>query len=127
MFVASIAAGKAYCDLEGELDIVRPPTGCHLCREHARYSRPARHRRLMGRGWPEPRAAWGAGVPSSAGEARLAPFWPNLGAPHLVFDTGHDSVVGETKVKGGALNYDELVVYAEAAALPQYLIVYSLP
>ena len=40
---------------------------------------------------------------------------------------GHDSVVGETKAKGGSLNYDELVVYEEQAALPQYLIVYSLP
>ena len=35
-------------------------------------------------------------------------------------------MVGETKAKGGALNYDELVVYAEEAALPEHLIVYSL-
>jgi hypothetical protein len=65
MFVASVAAGKAFCDLQGELDVERPPAG-------------------------------------------------------------HDSIVGETKAKGGALNYDELVVYAEEAALPEHLIVYSL-
>ena len=35
---------------------------------------------------------------------------------------GYDSVVGEV---GGGLNFDELVVYSEAAALPEYLIVIS--
>ena len=49
MFVASVAAGKAFCDLQGELDVERPPAG-------------------------------------------------------------YDSVVGETKAKGGSRNYDELVV-----------------
>jgi len=38
---------------------------------------------------------------------------------------GHDSVVGEVVAKGGQLNYDELVVYSEAAALPEFLIVVS--
>ena len=65
MFMASVAAGNAFCTLEGQLDISRPPDG-------------------------------------------------------------HDSVVGETRAKGGQLNYDELVVYSEQAALPQYLVVYSL-
>ena len=37
---------------------------------------------------------------------------------------GHDSVVGEV---GPNLNYGELVVYNETAALPEYLIVYSMP
>jgi hypothetical protein len=36
---------------------------------------------------------------------------------------GHDSIVGEV---GPNLNYDELVVYSEDAALPQFLIVYSI-
>ena len=35
---------------------------------------------------------------------------------------GYDSVVGEV---GDHLNYDELVVYNEAAALPEFLIVVS--
>ena len=37
---------------------------------------------------------------------------------------GHDSVIGEA---GGALNYDELVVYKSDQAIPTYLIVYSMP
>lgn len=58
------------------------------------------------------------------------------GRAHLAYEdsldidrppAGCDSVVGETRAKGGSLNYDELVVYTERAALPQYLIVYSLP
>lgn len=36
---------------------------------------------------------------------------------------GHDSVTGEV---GPHLNYDEIVVYDEAAAVPNYLIVYAL-
>ena len=36
---------------------------------------------------------------------------------------GYDSVVGEV---GPNLNYDELVVYNDAAALPEFLIVYIL-
>ncbi|EOD17497.1 hypothetical protein EMIHUDRAFT_244098 [Emiliania huxleyi CCMP1516] len=35
---------------------------------------------------------------------------------------GYDSIVGEV---GANLNYDELVVYNEAAALPRFLLVYS--
>ena len=65
MFMASVAAGRAHCTLESELDVSRPPAG-------------------------------------------------------------FDSIVGETTAKGGKLNYDELVVYVEDAALPQYLIVYTL-
>lgn len=34
---------------------------------------------------------------------------------------GYDSVLGET---GDRLNYDELVVYDEAAAMPKYLVIY---
>ena len=63
MFVASVAAGKAYCTYEAELDVTRPPQG-------------------------------------------------------------YDSIVGEV---GQHLNYDELVVYNQAAALPQFLLVYSMP
>ena len=36
---------------------------------------------------------------------------------------GYDSVVGEV---GEALNYDELVVYSESAAIPEYLIMYTI-
>jgi hypothetical protein len=36
---------------------------------------------------------------------------------------GYDSVTGEV---GPNLNYDEIVVYDEAAAVPNYLIVYAL-
>jgi hypothetical protein len=36
---------------------------------------------------------------------------------------GYDSVVGEV---GDHLNYDELVVYHESAALPQYLMMYTV-
>ena len=61
LFVASVAAGKAYCTHDAELDLSRPPDG-------------------------------------------------------------YDSVVGEV---GDHLNYDELVVYNEAAALPEFLIVVS--
>ena len=56
--MASVAAGRAHCTLESELDVSRPPAG-------------------------------------------------------------FDSIVGETTAKGGKLNYDELVVYVEDAALPQ--------
>ena len=61
MFVASVAAGRAFCTYEGELDVSAPPGG-------------------------------------------------------------YDSIVGEV---GSNLNYDELVVYDEAAALPEFLVVYS--
>jgi len=61
MFVATVAAGRAYCTHEAELDVTRPPDG-------------------------------------------------------------YDSIVGEV---GANLNYDELVVYNEAAALPRFLLVYS--
>ncbi|RIA97887.1 hypothetical protein C1645_751053 [Glomus cerebriforme] len=37
---------------------------------------------------------------------------------------GHDSVLGEPSANGN-LNYDEVVVYKEAASIPQYLIVYK--
>ena len=36
-----------------------------------------------------------------------------------------DSVLGLTKAEGGSLNNEENVVYAEAAALPSYLVVYK--
>jgi len=32
-----------------------------------------------------------------------------------------------TKVEGGALNFEENVVYDQRAAIPSYLIVYKLP
>ena len=38
-----------------------------------------------------------------------------------------DSIVGLTAAEGGALNHEENVLYAEAAAIPSYLIVYRLP
>lgn len=37
----------------------------------------------------------------------------------------YDSVVGLTTAEGGSLNYEESVVYSEAAAIPSYLIVYK--
>jgi hypothetical protein len=37
--------------------------------------------------------------------------------------TGYDSVVGEP---GKDLNYDELVVYQNCAAIPCYLIIYTI-
>jgi hypothetical protein len=37
---------------------------------------------------------------------------------------GYDSVLGEPSAAGN-LNYDEVVVYKEAASIPQYLIVYK--
>lgn len=37
---------------------------------------------------------------------------------------GYDSVIGEV---GQGLNYDELVVYNNAAAIPAYMIAYSMP
>jgi hypothetical protein len=37
-----------------------------------------------------------------------------------------DSVTGLTKADGGALDYEENVVYDESAAIPSYLIVYKL-
>lgn len=61
LFLCRVAAGRAYCTTEAELDLQRPPAGC-------------------------------------------------------------DSVVGEV---GPHLNYDELVVYDEAAALPEFLLVVS--
>ncbi|CAG8552236.1 4824_t:CDS:2 [Diversispora eburnea] len=39
---------------------------------------------------------------------------------------GFDSVLGEPSATGN-LNYDEVVVYEEAASIPQYLIVYKVP
>jgi len=41
----------------------------------------------------------------------------------LIADGRHNSVTGEV---GPHLNYDELVVYDTAAAVPNYLIVYAL-
>jgi len=38
---------------------------------------------------------------------------------------GYDSVIGEP-CSGGILNYDEVVVYHEEAAIPSYLIAYSV-
>ena len=38
----------------------------------------------------------------------------------------YDSVVGLTTAEGGKLNYEESVVFDEAAAIPSYLIVYKL-
>merc|ERR1712137_149047 len=43
-----------------------------------------------------------------------------------VHDKGYDSLLGETDVNGGALNYDELVVYRNEAAIPSYLIAYEV-
>jgi len=40
--------------------------------------------------------------------------------------TGYDSVLAEV-VPGGALNYDELVVYNNDAVLPSYLVMYDSP
>jgi len=37
---------------------------------------------------------------------------------------GYDSVLGLTVADGGQLNYEENVLYTEAAAIPSYLIVY---
>ncbi|KAJ8600799.1 hypothetical protein CTAYLR_009998 [Chrysophaeum taylorii] len=48
-------------------------------------------------------------------------------APELHLDRpppGYDSVVGEV---GDYLNYDELVVYTEAAVLPNFIIIYAFP
>ena len=39
----------------------------------------------------------------------------------------YDSVLGLTRQDVGMLNYEENVVYSDAAAIPSYLIVYSLP
>ena len=38
----------------------------------------------------------------------------------------YDSVVGLTTAEGGKLNFEESVVYSEAAAIPSYLIVYKM-
>ena len=38
---------------------------------------------------------------------------------------GYDSVEGLTRNEGGALSWDELVVYQDEAAIPSYLIVYA--
>jgi len=40
---------------------------------------------------------------------------------------GADSIVGLSNADGGALNYEETVVYRNEAAIPSYLIVYRLP
>ena len=40
---------------------------------------------------------------------------------------GADSIVGLCTADGGALNYEETVVYRNAAAIPSYLIVYRIP
>ena len=40
---------------------------------------------------------------------------------------GADSIVGLCTADGGALNYEETVVYRTAAAIPSYLIVYRIP
>lgn len=40
---------------------------------------------------------------------------------------GKNSVVGESMAHGGAINYEETVVYQNEAAIPSYLIVYRLP
>ena len=37
----------------------------------------------------------------------------------------YDSVEGLTRSEGGALSWDELVVYKDEAAIPSYLIVYA--
>ncbi|CAG8658708.1 6602_t:CDS:2 [Ambispora leptoticha] len=54
------------------------------------------------------------------------------GFPQIVDDTnlvrppnGYDSILGEPSSTGN-LNYDEVVVYDEAACLPQYLIIYRV-
>lgn len=39
----------------------------------------------------------------------------------------NDSIVGLTTDDGGALNYDEAVVYDPSAAIPSYLVVYRIP
>ena len=39
----------------------------------------------------------------------------------------HDSIHGLTVASGGALNFDELVVYRNDAAVPSYLIAYQMP
>lgn len=39
----------------------------------------------------------------------------------------HDSVTGLTTDDGGALNYEENVVYDDCCAIPSYLIVYRMP
>ncbi len=39
---------------------------------------------------------------------------------------GPGAAPGAPAAESGELNYDELVVYHEGAALPSYLIVYSL-
>jgi len=41
--------------------------------------------------------------------------------PHGAFD----SLYGATVEDGGALTYDELVVYTPSAAVPSYLIIYQ--
>jgi hypothetical protein len=38
----------------------------------------------------------------------------------------YDSLVGLDHASGGVLNYEEAVIYEEAAAIPSYLIVYKL-
>ena len=60
------------------------------------------------------RVAAGRAFRTTEGELELAGDAPPL---------GYDSVVGEV---GEALNYDELVVYNESAAMPEYLIMYTI-
>ena len=62
-----------------------------------------------------------------------------VGAPHETYEEtlsqrdveaavgrGYNSVVGLDRADGGALNYEETVLYDEHAAIPSYLIVYEL-
>lgn len=44
-----------------------------------------------------------------------------------ILTCGYNSVVGESVANGGAINYEETVVYQNEAAIPSYLIVYRLP
>mmetsp|Transcript_9613 Transcript_9613/g.13310 ORF Transcript_9613/g.13310 Transcript_9613/m.13310 type:complete len:358 (-) Transcript_9613:106-1179(-) len=46
-----------------------------------------------------------------------------LDLPNNKPPSGYDSIVGEV---GENLNYDELVVYSEDAALPRYLVIYTI-
>mmetsp|Transcript_60639 Transcript_60639/g.120063 ORF Transcript_60639/g.120063 Transcript_60639/m.120063 type:complete len:85 (+) Transcript_60639:918-1172(+) len=61
------------------------------------------------------------GAPHRTSEAELS-------EPQVqdILDHGSDSVVGMSRTDGGALNYQETVVYRNEAAIPSYLIVYRL-
>ena len=57
--------------------------------------------------------------------SRTEPPRPAVVCAQLVhFASGYDAVVGEP---GTSLNHDECVVYDERAAIPSYLIAYSVP